>query len=86
MRVILADGWRTVLRILRLFQTQGGSLVIPWQVCPKCTKGSDDAVPHTQVMKGSCLKSPSFYPECGFADHIGPKEVETDGTGHWFNA
>lgn len=61
-------------------------MVMPWQVCPTCKKRSDDAVARTQLMKGGCLKSWSFYPECGFADHIGPRKVETDGKGHWFNA
>ena len=40
---------------------RGGSLVISWQVCPACKNGGDDAVAHTQVMKGGCLKSRSFF-------------------------
>ena len=83
----MAERRKAVLRrFLRLCLSQGGSLAIPWQVCPACKKGSDGAMARTRVMKGGCLKSWSFYPECGFADHIGPKEVETDGKGHWFNA
>lgn len=60
--------------------------MIPWQVCPGYKKGSDDAVARTQVMKGGCLESWSFYHEYGCADHIGPKEVGPDDKGPRFDA
>ena len=38
-----------------------GDLLASLSCCPACKNGGDDAVAHTQVMKGGCLKSRSFF-------------------------